>query len=106
MKAFHVCVLRRFSWLDMHQLDLLLDAPRQKMPAGQLWPVVTANRLRFPRSATIPSNTRVTLRLAKLVSTSNARMDQNTIGDLQNRRVASCDVTVGFAPPRFRHLFL
>jgi len=34
--------------LDMHQLDLLLDAPRQKMPAGQLWPVVTANRLRLP----------------------------------------------------------
>jgi hypothetical protein len=41
-----VRVLRRLAGLDVHQLDLLFDRPGQEVPAGQLWSVVTANRLR------------------------------------------------------------
>ena len=48
VKTFHASVLHRTSRLNVHQLDLLLDAPRQKMPARQFRPVVAANRLRRP----------------------------------------------------------
>ena len=46
VKALNARVLRRLARLDVQQLDLSLHAPRQKMPAGQLRPVVAANRLR------------------------------------------------------------
>jgi hypothetical protein len=38
----------------VHQLDPLFQTPRQEMPRRKLWSVVTANRHRHPRSATIP----------------------------------------------------
>jgi hypothetical protein len=34
MKAFDMRILRGLTGLDMHQLDLLLNAPGQKMTAG------------------------------------------------------------------------
>ncbi len=46
VKTFHPRVLRRLARLNVQQLDLPLHAPRQKMPARQLRPVVAANRLR------------------------------------------------------------
>ncbi len=48
VKTFYSRVLRRLARLYMHQLDLPLYGPRQKMPAGKLWPVVAANRFRHP----------------------------------------------------------
>ncbi len=48
VETFHPSVLHRTSRLNVYQLDLLLDAPCQKMPARQLRPVVAANRLRRP----------------------------------------------------------
>ena len=44
MKTFHPSVLRRLARLYVHQLDLPLHAPGQKMPAGELRPVVAADR--------------------------------------------------------------
>src|SRR3972149_10778511 len=32
VKTLHASVLHRSSWLNVHQLDLLLDAPRQEVP--------------------------------------------------------------------------
>jgi hypothetical protein len=45
VKAFYSRILRRLSRLNVHQLDLPFHAPRQKMPASELRPVVTADRL-------------------------------------------------------------
>ena len=39
-------VLGRLARLEVLQLDLALDCPGQKMPAGQLGSVVAADRLR------------------------------------------------------------
>ena len=50
VKAFDMRVLRGLTGLDMHQLDLLLNAPCQEMPTGQLRAVVAANR---PRSCAV-----------------------------------------------------
>ena len=47
VKALHPSVLRRLPRLDVKQFDLLLHAPRQKMPAGKLRPVVAADRTRL-----------------------------------------------------------
>src|SRR5437764_5466863 len=47
MKAFYVCVLRRLSRLNVHQFDLSLHAPRQKMPTCKFGPVVAADRSRL-----------------------------------------------------------
>jgi len=44
VETLHAPVLHRPPRLDMHQLDLPLDAPRLKMTAGQFRPVVAANR--------------------------------------------------------------
>src|ERR1700690_4059090 len=43
VKALHSRILRRLARLYVHQLDLSFHAPRQKMSARQLWPVVAAN---------------------------------------------------------------
>src|ERR1051325_2446867 len=48
-EAFHKRILHRPPRLNMHQLDLPLQRPRQKTPARKLRPVVAANR--FRRSA-------------------------------------------------------
>src|SRR5882762_5018863 len=40
VKTFHASVLHRMPPLNVYELDLLLDAPGQKMPARQLRPVV------------------------------------------------------------------
>src|SRR5208283_3062473 len=48
VKTLYLSVLRRLSRLNMHQLDLPLHAPRQKMPAGQFRPVVAADRQGLP----------------------------------------------------------
>jgi hypothetical protein len=47
VETLDVRVLRRLARLNMHQLDLPFHAPRQKMPARQLRPVVAANCLRL-----------------------------------------------------------
>ena len=47
VKALHLRVLCRLARLNMHQFNLLLQTPSQKMPAGQLGTVVTANPLRL-----------------------------------------------------------
>src|SRR6185369_9684961 len=73
VKTLDPRILRRLARLNVQQLDLPLDTPGQKMPAGQLRPVVAADGCGIPRSAMISSSTRVTLRLAKLVSTSKPR---------------------------------
>jgi hypothetical protein len=47
--TFHESILLRLPWLDVHQLDLPLDTPGQKMTAGELRPVVAGDRRRlFP----------------------------------------------------------
>jgi hypothetical protein len=46
VKALDGRVLRRLSRLNMHQFDLPLHAPDQKMPTRQLRPVVAADCLR------------------------------------------------------------
>ena len=46
VKALHPRILRRLPRLNMHDLDLPLHAPRQKMPTGEPWPVVAADRTR------------------------------------------------------------
>ena len=73
VETFHVPVLLRLSRLDVHQRDLLLDAPRQKMPAGELRSVVAdeSPAVSSPRRGWL-SSSRVTRRLAILVSTSRA----------------------------------
>ncbi len=45
VKALHMTVLRRATGLDVSELDLPLQSPGQKMPTGQFWAVVAANRL-------------------------------------------------------------
>jgi len=47
VKAFDIGVLRGLARLDMNQLDLLLNAPGQKMTTGQFRAVVAANRARL-----------------------------------------------------------
>src|ERR1700693_2094420 len=73
VETLDVRVLRRFSRLNVHQLDLPFHTPRQKMPAGQFWTVITTN----PRGPAALGDDlfqhAVTLRLAKLVSATNAR---------------------------------
>ena len=44
VKTFHPRILRRLSRLYVQQLDLAFRAPRQKMAARQLRPVVAADR--------------------------------------------------------------
>ena len=46
VKTFYMSVLHRPPRLDVHQLDLPLQAPRQEVPAGQLRTVVTTDRPR------------------------------------------------------------
>ena len=48
MKTLDVRVLHRLAGLDVDHLDAPLDAPRQKLPAGKLRPVVAAQRGWFP----------------------------------------------------------
>ena len=68
VKTLHASVLHRPPRLDVHQLDLPFDTPRQKITAGQFWPVVATNpRGRRARRGCFQH--RVTRRLAKLVST-------------------------------------
>lgn len=40
VKTLHMRILYRLAWRDVHQFDALLQAPGQKMPAGELRPVV------------------------------------------------------------------
>ena len=47
VKTFHPRILRRFARLNVHQLDLSLHAPRQKMPASQFRSVVATDRQRL-----------------------------------------------------------
>jgi len=47
VETFHVPVLLRLPRLNVHQLDLPLHAPGQKLPAGELRPVVATNRPRL-----------------------------------------------------------
>src|SRR5258708_4180813 len=44
VETFHVSVLLRLPRLNVHQLDAPFHAPGQKMPAGEVRPVVAANR--------------------------------------------------------------
>jgi hypothetical protein len=46
VETFHVPVLHWPPWLNMHQLDIPLDCPRQNMPRCKLRSVVTPNRFR------------------------------------------------------------
>src|SRR4029077_15025458 len=46
VKTFYMSVLHRPPRLDVHQLDLPLDPPGQKMPARKLRTVVATNRFR------------------------------------------------------------
>src|SRR3984957_4792757 len=48
VKALNAPILRRLSRLYVQQLDLPFHTPRQKMPAGELRPVVAADRSRHP----------------------------------------------------------
>ena len=48
VKTLYPPALCRLPWLDMQQLNLPLRAPCQKMPAGELGSVVTADRSRHP----------------------------------------------------------
>src|SRR5207253_10286542 len=48
VKAFYVRVLRWFSRLNVHYLDLPLDTPRQKMPTRQLRSIGTSDRQGLP----------------------------------------------------------
>ena len=73
VETLHKRVLRWPSGLDVHQFDLLLRRPRQKMSRCELRSVVQGIASSVPRSATTLSNSRVTLRFAKFVSTSNTR---------------------------------
>jgi hypothetical protein len=34
VEAFHIAVLHRTTWLDLAQLDVLLQAPGKEVPAG------------------------------------------------------------------------
>src|SRR5258708_20361592 len=43
VETFHVSVLLRLPRLNVHQLDAPFHAPGQKMPAGEVRPVVAAN---------------------------------------------------------------
>jgi len=47
VKALHMAVLHGPPWLDMDQSNLPLFAPAQKVPAGQLRPIVATNRFRL-----------------------------------------------------------
>jgi hypothetical protein len=47
VKALDVCILRRLSWLNVHQLDLPLHTPGQEVTTRQFRSVVTADRLRL-----------------------------------------------------------
>jgi hypothetical protein len=47
IKALHVTVLHRAARLNVHQSDPSLFTPRQKVPAGELWPVVATYRFRL-----------------------------------------------------------
>ena len=38
VETLHVCVLRGFSRLDVHQINLAIQSPGQEMAAGQLRP--------------------------------------------------------------------
>jgi hypothetical protein len=71
IEALDMRILRGLSGLNVQQFDLPLHASRQEVPAGQL----RTGRSGSPTvvRATICSNTRVTLRLAKLLSTSKAK---------------------------------
>src|SRR6266404_6286977 len=73
VETFHVSVLLRLPRLNVHQLDAPFHAPGQKMPAGEVRPVVAANRQWVSRAVRIISSARVTRRLAKLVSTSSVK---------------------------------
>src|SRR6266478_1582387 len=46
METLHIRVLHWPPRFNVHQVDLPLYPPRQKMPARKLWPVVAANRFR------------------------------------------------------------
>src|SRR4029077_18323309 len=46
METLYKRILHRPSWLNMHQVDLPLDPPGQKMPARKLRSVVATNRPR------------------------------------------------------------
>ena len=46
VKTLYLPVLHRRARLEVHQIDLPLDAPRQKITAGQFRPVVATNPLR------------------------------------------------------------
>jgi hypothetical protein len=81
-----MCVLGWLARLDMHDIDLALYTSRQKMPTGYLRPVVAANRHRHSSLLMILSNTRVTRRLGKLVSTSSARHSRVKPSTAQNTR--------------------
>ena len=74
VKAFDMRVLRGLTGLDMHQLDLLLKMHHaRKCRLVSSGPLSQRIDLGPARCWMISSSTRVTRRLAKLVSTSSAR---------------------------------
>ncbi len=48
VETFDPRILRRLARLNVQQLDLSFHTPRQKMPTGQLRPVVATDRERLP----------------------------------------------------------
>jgi hypothetical protein len=73
LEALHASILCWLTRLDMHWFDPPFQTPGQEMPAGEFWPIVERIDCGHPRSTMIPSRTRVTRCLAKLVSTSKAK---------------------------------
>src|SRR5579863_8600331 len=73
VETLHIRVLHRPPRFDVHQLDLPFHPTPQKMPARKFRFVVAPNRFRNSALRPIRSSSRVTLRLAKPVSTSSAR---------------------------------
>lgn len=54
------------------KIDAILDAPGQDTPRNELWAVVTTNRCGRARCLKADSRTRVTRRVAKLVSAASS----------------------------------
>ena len=73
VEALDARVLRRLSRLNVYQLDLSLHAPRQKMPAGQLRPVVAANCLSTSKAkhSLVYASTTPSTRIARPHSTAS-----------------------------------